>query len=229
MSELLRVFFNTVHPVWPILHVPSFFADLYQWDSHSFAALVVSMCMLASRYVDDPRVRRDPGTSHIRYWTNAKENPATAGLGYYGLFCRLIDHAIHSDNVIYAIQSRFFGSMFHSVDNVPHPVAQGLVADALSRSLDGGLHRSVASSVLGSSILREIRAVSSAKRFLADDSAQHGRSTPGTNRSQRSVGDRRGALFGTTTCACRSHLRRAAMARSRHWRTTQAMFPHSAN
>lgn len=50
--------------------------------------------------------------------------------------------------------------MFHSVDNVPHPVAQGLVADALSRSLDGGLHRSVSPSVLGSSILREIRAVS---------------------------------------------------------------------
>lgn len=63
MSELLRIFFNTVHPVWPILHVPSFFADLYRWDSHSFAALVVSMCMLASRYVDDPRVRRDPGKS----------------------------------------------------------------------------------------------------------------------------------------------------------------------
>ncbi|BEI81790.1 hypothetical protein CcaverHIS002_0209500 [Cutaneotrichosporon cavernicola] len=146
MSELLRVFFSTVHPVWPILHIPSFFADLYRWDSHSFAALVVSMCMLASRYVDDPRVRKEAS------------NPATAGLGYCDLFSRLIDHAIHSDNVIYAIQSRFFGSMFHSVDNVPHPVAQGLVADALSRSLDGGLHRSVSSTVLGSSILREIRA-----------------------------------------------------------------------
>ncbi len=80
-------------------------------------------------------------------------------MGYCDLFSRLIDHAIHSDNVIYAIQSRFCGSMFHSVDNVPHPVAQGLVADALSRSLDGGLHRSVSPSVLGSSILREIRAV----------------------------------------------------------------------
>ncbi|GMK59945.1 hypothetical protein CspeluHIS016_0901620 [Cutaneotrichosporon spelunceum] len=148
MSELLRVFFNIVHPVWPILHIPSFFADLYRWDSHSFAALVVSMCMLASRYVDDPRVRKDA----------SEYNPATAGLGYCDLFSRLIDHAIHSDNVIYAIQSRFFGSMFHSVDNVPHPVAQGLVADALSRSLDGGLHRSVSSAVLGSSILREIRA-----------------------------------------------------------------------
>ncbi|CAK9785573.1 unnamed protein product [Cutaneotrichosporon oleaginosum] len=146
MSELLRVFFTTVHPVWPILHVPSFFNDLYSWDSHSFAALVVSMCMLASRYVDDPRVRKDP------------DNPATAGLGYCDLFSRLIDYAIHSDNVIYAIQSRFFGSIFHSVDNVPHPVAQGLVADALSRSLDGGLHRSVSPSALSSSTLREIRA-----------------------------------------------------------------------
>lgn len=160
MKELLRVFFTVVHPVWPILHVPSFFADLYRWDSHSFAALVVSMCMLATRYVNDPRVRSDPGMFAFLVPTDASDNPATAGLGYYDLFCRLIDHAIHSDNVIYAIQSRLFGSMFHSVDNVPHPVAQGLVADALSRSLDGGLHRAVSASVLESSILREVRAVS---------------------------------------------------------------------
>lgn len=61
MSELLRVFFATIHPVWPILHIPSFFNELYRWDNHSFVALVVSMCMLASRYVADPRVLQDSG------------------------------------------------------------------------------------------------------------------------------------------------------------------------
>jgi len=61
MIELLRIFFTTIHPVWPIVHIPTFFMDLYRWDDHDFAAIVVAMCMLASRYTDDPRVRSDPG------------------------------------------------------------------------------------------------------------------------------------------------------------------------
>lgn len=60
MSDLLRIFFQTIHPVWPIVHIPTFFVDLCKWDDHAFAALVVSMCMLASRYSADPRVRSDP-------------------------------------------------------------------------------------------------------------------------------------------------------------------------
>lgn len=149
MSDLLRIFFTTIHPVWPIIHIPSFFNDFNQWDDHAFAALVVSMCMLASRYTSDPRARTDP------------DNPASSGLHLSSLFNRLLDRAIASDNVIYAIQSRFFASQFQSVDNVPHPVAQGLFAEALSRTLDGGLQRTVSPSVMGSSILREIRSVSS--------------------------------------------------------------------
>lgn len=86
-------------------------------------------------------------------------NRATAGLAWQPVFARLLEHAIHGDNVIYAIQSRFFASMFHSVDNIPHPVAQGYLAEAVTRSLDGGLHRSVSSSVMENPVLREIRCV----------------------------------------------------------------------
>jgi hypothetical protein len=103
--------------------------------------------MLASRYTKDPRVRSDP------------ENPTSAGLRYSELFSRLLERAISGDNVIYAIQSRFFASMFHCVDNMPHPVAQGLFAEALSRTLDGGLQRYISPTIMPNSISREIRAV----------------------------------------------------------------------
>ncbi|KAL1413262.1 hypothetical protein Q8F55_001017 [Vanrija albida] len=145
LNDLLGIFFSTIHPVWPIMHIPTFFEDLQQLREHSFSALVVSMCMLASRYSSDPRVFTDP------------ENPATAGVRYYELFNRLIEHAVNSDHVIYAIKGRFFASMFHCVDNVPHPVAQGLFADALSRTLDGGLHRHVSAEIWGNPVVREVR------------------------------------------------------------------------
>ncbi|KIR57298.1 hypothetical protein I315_00463 [Cryptococcus gattii Ru294] len=61
MASLVQTYFAVVHPVWPIIHIQSFFADFYKWTSYSFAALVVSMCMLATRYTNDPRVLAEPG------------------------------------------------------------------------------------------------------------------------------------------------------------------------
>nr|KIR49963.1 hypothetical protein I312_01057 [Cryptococcus bacillisporus CA1280] len=61
MASLVQTYFAVVHPVWPIIHIQSFFADFYKWTSYSFAALVVSMCMLATRYTNDQRVLAEPG------------------------------------------------------------------------------------------------------------------------------------------------------------------------
>lgn len=172
MSGLLRIFFQTIHPVWPIIHIPTFFADLCRWDDHAFAALVVSMCMIASRYSTDPRVRSDPSESreysrgHSMHRTTADEadNATSAGAHYYDLF-NVLRHAadggrgVRSENVVYMVMSLFFASLFHCVDNVPHPAAHGLFAAAYSRVLDAGLHRLVPPGV-GDSITREARAVS---------------------------------------------------------------------
>lgn len=87
---------------------------------------------------------------------------------YHNIFNRLLERAVGGDNVIYAIQSRFFASMFHCVDNIPHPVAQGLFAEALSRTLDGGLQRLISPSIMESSTLREIRSVSTAARLASE-------------------------------------------------------------
>lgn len=74
---------------------------------------------------------------------------------YYHLFRQLREQAISRDNVIYSVQSLFFASLYHCVDSIPHPVAQSILAEAITRSVDGGLHREVTS--LSDPIQKEIR------------------------------------------------------------------------
>jgi hypothetical protein len=62
-------------------------------------------------------------------------------VAYLPLFQRLRELAVNRDNVLFSTQSSFFISLFHCVDNIPHPIAQAALAEALVRTLDGGLHR----------------------------------------------------------------------------------------
>ncbi|GMK54821.1 hypothetical protein CspeluHIS016_0114070 [Cutaneotrichosporon spelunceum] len=160
MSDLLRIFFQVVHPVWPIVHIPTFLKGMGKWDDHAFAALAVSMCMLASRYSSDPRVRSDANI------------PTSSGAHYYELY-NVLRHAadggygVRGANVVYAVQSLFFASLFHCVDNVPHPAAHGLFAAAFSRVLDAGLHRPGPPGV-GDSIVRECRSRTAWAVYILD-------------------------------------------------------------
>ncbi|KIR29739.1 hypothetical protein I309_01224 [Cryptococcus deuterogattii LA55] len=161
MASLVQTYFAVVHPVWPIIHIQSFFADFYNWTSYSFAALVVSMCMLATRYTNDPRVLAEPDIL------------ASAGFQYFELFRQLRAQASTEDNVIQAIQSLFLAAQYQCVDNVPHQIAQGLFAEAAARLLDGGLHRYCAWRFAG-----EGNANSGSRGMLM---------VPGTNKKQRTA------------------------------------------
>ncbi|GAA5874306.1 hypothetical protein JCM8547_007558 [Rhodosporidiobolus lusitaniae] len=146
LGVLIHLFFEVVHPQWPILHVPTFLASTHKWREPAFAALVLSMCMLASRYCVDPRVRADPN------------NPTSAGYNYYATFRRLREMAsLGSDDAVEAIQALFFCSQWHSVDTLPHPIAQGLFGDAVARVYDGGLHRGTSHPGLGTAVELEVR------------------------------------------------------------------------
>ncbi|ORY82886.1 fungal-specific transcription factor domain-domain-containing protein [Leucosporidium creatinivorum] len=145
LGELMHIFFHIIHPQWPILHMPSILNGSHRWSEPAFAALIVSMCMLASRYCADERVRVEP------------ENPVSAGYHYFALFRKLRDMAsLGHDDAVTAIQSLFFAAQYHCVDTLPHPIAQGLLADAIARCYDGGLHRSTTLK-LGGNLEQEIR------------------------------------------------------------------------
>jgi len=57
------------------------------------------------------------------------------------LFRQMRDQAMNRDNLIYAVQALFLVAHFQCVDNVPHPTATSILAEAAARCLDGGLHR----------------------------------------------------------------------------------------
>lgn len=97
--------------------------------------------MLASRHVQDVRVRSDPSAFSRPLLVLMTGDPASAGVHYHPLFRKFRDYAETRDHVIYAIQSHFIAAKFHCVDNIPHPIAQGLFATAVARCFDGGLHR----------------------------------------------------------------------------------------
>ncbi|GAA6006875.1 hypothetical protein JCM10207_009121 [Rhodosporidiobolus poonsookiae] len=104
LGVLIHLFFEYVHPQWPILHVPTFLKSTHKWKEPAFAALVLSMCMLASRYCADPRVRAQP------------DNPASAGYQYHATFRKLREIAsLGSDDAVEAIVSLFFASQYHCV------------------------------------------------------------------------------------------------------------------
>lgn len=72
--------FDIIYPSWPIFHVPNFcevglvvshqellahMQELHRWQDPAFAALLVAMCMLATRYSKDVRCRADPSESML--------------------------------------------------------------------------------------------------------------------------------------------------------------------
>jgi hypothetical protein len=58
-DELLGIFFARVHPLFPILHRPTFYRqwrDRFHHESVWFACVCFSMFAIASRLCDNPRV-----------------------------------------------------------------------------------------------------------------------------------------------------------------------------
>ncbi|ORY82885.1 fungal-specific transcription factor domain-domain-containing protein [Leucosporidium creatinivorum] len=156
LGELMHIFFQIIHPQWPILHIPSILNGSDRWREPAFAALIVSMCMLASRYCADERVRMEA------------DNPVTAGYHYFALFRKLRDMAsLGNDDAVEAIQSLFFAAQYHCVDTLPHPIAQGLLADAIVRCYDGGFHRTT-SVALGEGMDQEIMKRTAWACFIMD-------------------------------------------------------------
>lgn len=96
--------FDVVYPQFPIIHIPTFLKNTHKWREPAFAALIVAMCMLASRYCSDPRVRAEP------------DNPTSAGYHYFDLFRELRDMAsLDGDDPVEACQALFCAAFYHCV------------------------------------------------------------------------------------------------------------------
>ncbi|KAJ3913019.1 hypothetical protein F5877DRAFT_71911 [Lentinula edodes] len=79
LRKLIDLYFDKHHPIYPVLHRPSFerlvYVDNLHLTNRRFGAVVLVACALGSRLSDDPRTLYD-GTQDIR----------SAGWKYYGQF-----------------------------------------------------------------------------------------------------------------------------------------------
>ncbi|WWC62177.1 uncharacterized protein I303_104771 [Kwoniella dejecticola CBS 10117] len=143
LVSLVTIFFDVVHPTWPILHQSTIYTWLTGWRDATFGALVVSMCMLASRYSSDPRVLAEPF------------NAASAGMHYHPLFKKLLDVDHHND--VYEIVALFYASQFFCMDNIPQPLGLSYFGMAFAFCVDSGFHRDLPRNCRVGPIVRELR------------------------------------------------------------------------
>ena len=88
------------------------------------------MCCLASRHTEDPRVRADPNDG------------VSAGTHWFELFCRLHTLPIADRPTLYTIQANLIAAVY-AVGLGRLSKAAALLSEAVTFSVDCGLHRSV--------------------------------------------------------------------------------------
>ncbi|OCH91762.1 hypothetical protein OBBRIDRAFT_791989 [Obba rivulosa] len=133
MDSLVHCFLSTTYYLMPFLHLPTFIADYAnprKWGDPGFAAFIVAICCLSSRHVDDPRVRADPNDSN------------SAGTQWFELFGRLRTLSGADRPTIYTVQAVLIAGVY-AVGLGKLSKAFALLAEAVTLSIDAGLHRSV--------------------------------------------------------------------------------------
>ncbi|PFH48818.1 hypothetical protein AMATHDRAFT_81612 [Amanita thiersii Skay4041] len=147
MDSLVQCYLSTSYYILPFLHVPSFLADYgnpQKWAEPGFAAFIVAICCLASRHMDDPRVRSDPNDG------------ISAGTQWFELFGRLRTLPIADRPSLYNIQSNLIAAVY-AVGLGRLSKAAALLGECVTMCIDAGLHRSADTWDLFDPIENEVR------------------------------------------------------------------------
>ena len=115
-----------------------------KWAEPGFAAFIVAVCCLASRHIDDPRVRSDPSEG------------VSAGTQWFELFGRLRTLPISDRPTLYTIQAHLIAAVY-AVGLGKLSKAAALLSEAITVSIDAGLHRSADTYDLFDPIEDEVR------------------------------------------------------------------------
>ncbi|KAF4609485.1 hypothetical protein D9613_012329 [Agrocybe pediades] len=147
MDSLVQCYLSTSYYILPFLHIPTFLADYgnpQKWGEPGFAAFIVAVCCLASRHMDDIRVRADPNDS------------ISAGTHWFELFNRLRTLPIADRPTLYNIQANLIAAVY-AVGLGKLSKAAALLAESVTMSIDAGLHRSAENYDLFDAIEDEVR------------------------------------------------------------------------
>ncbi|KAF7377418.1 putative transcriptional regulatory protein C3C7.04 [Mycena sanguinolenta] len=147
MDSLVQCYLSTSYYILPFLHVPTFLADYgnpQKWGEPGFAAFIVAICCLASRHMDDPRVRASP------------QDGISAGTQWFELLGRLRTLPIADRPTLYTIQADLIAAVY-AVGLGKLSKAAALLSEAITISIDAGLHRSADTYDLFDSVEDEVR------------------------------------------------------------------------
>ncbi|ESK92515.1 nuclear protein [Moniliophthora roreri MCA 2997] len=147
MDSLVQCYLSTSYYILPFLHVPTFLSDYgnpLKWGEPGFATFIVAICCLASRHVDDPRVRGNPSTG------------ISAGTQWFELLGRLRILPIADRPTLYTIQADLIAAVY-AVGLGRLSKAAALLSEAVTISIDAGLHRSADTYDLFDPIEDEVR------------------------------------------------------------------------
>ncbi|KAK7062689.1 hypothetical protein VNI00_000177 [Paramarasmius palmivorus] len=125
MDSLVQCYLSTSYYLLPFLHVPTFLSDYgnpLKWGEPGFATFIVAICCLASRHVDDPRVRGNPSTG------------ISAGTQWFELLGRLRILPIADRPTLYTIQADLIAAVY--------AVGLGRLSKAAALLSEAAYHRS---------------------------------------------------------------------------------------
>ena len=147
----------------PFLHVPTFlnvrplrtqgllvlmflqdYGNPQKWGEPGFVAFVVAVCCLASRHIDDLRVRADPNEG------------VSSGTMWFDLFNRLRTLPGADRPTLYTIQATLVAGVY-TVGWGKLSKAFALFSESITLSLDAGLHRSTDAYDIFDAIEQEVR------------------------------------------------------------------------
>ncbi|KAG6887599.1 hypothetical protein C0992_011577 [Termitomyces sp. T32_za158] len=120
MDRLKTLFF--------LLSVYQDYGNPEKWGEAGFASFIVAVCCLASRHIDDPRVRANPSDG------------ISSGTHWFELFGRLRNLPIADRPTLYNIQANLIAAVY-AVGLGKLSKAAALLAEAVTMSIDAGLHR----------------------------------------------------------------------------------------
>ncbi|KAJ7303777.1 fungal-specific transcription factor domain-containing protein [Mycena albidolilacea] len=147
MDSLVQCYLSTSYYILPFLHVPTFLADYgnpQKWGEPGFAAFIVAICCLASRHMDDPRVRASP------------QDGISAGTQWFELLGRLRTLPIADRPTLYTIQADLIAAVY-AVGLGKLSKAAALLSEAITISIDAGLHRNADTYDLFDPVEEEVR------------------------------------------------------------------------
>ncbi|KAK0496596.1 fungal-specific transcription factor domain-containing protein [Armillaria luteobubalina] len=130
IRSLVSIYFETINPIFPILHRPTFEQNVDEalhLQDHSFGAALLLVLAVASRYSNDLRVLADPCSKLSSGWRFFEQ-------------VNIFKKVVYAPPCLYDLQVTVLGGIYTMGTSIPE-FSWTLIGAGLRSAIDIGLHR----------------------------------------------------------------------------------------